>query len=67
MKRYGVPITLLFLLTLTTGLYGESDDQPKWSTTIFGAFALSNDIYFGIGGTIGYSFISRLELEVEVY
>ena len=67
MKRYRVLLISLFLLLLATGLYGENDDQPKWSTTIFGAFALSNDIYFGIGGTIGYSFISRLELEVEVY
>ena len=67
MKRYGVPITLLFLLTLATGLYGESDDQPKWNTTLFGALFFDGTTEKGIGGAVSYRFLPRLELEGEVY
>jgi len=53
---------------LATGLYGDSDDQPRWNTTIFGAldFGGSNKFY-GFGVAAGYSFTPRLELEGEVY
>ena len=67
MKKYGVIVISFFLLLLASGLYGESDDQPRWNTTIFGVFALSDDIYFGIGGAVGYSFNAQLDVEVEVY
>ncbi len=66
MRKYALIVTFFFLL-LATGLYGESDDQPKWNATLFGSYFLDGRGNFGIGGTIGYSFISRLELEVEVY
>ena len=70
MKRYGVPITLLFLLTLATGLYGENDDQPKWNTTLFGsALACVSDyggMYFGLGGAVGYNITPWVGLEGEV-
>jgi len=66
MKRYGLPITFLFLLLVATGLYGESDDQPKWNTTAIGSIFLSGGGAFGIGGAVGYSFTPRLELEGEI-
>ena len=67
MKRYGVPITLLFLLMLATALYGENDDQPKWNTTLFGSYFLVERTALGIGGAVGYRFTPRLELEGEMY
>ncbi|MDH5404942.1 MAG: hypothetical protein OEZ30_01275 [Candidatus Aminicenantes bacterium] len=67
MRKYRILITSFFLLLLATGLYGESDDQPKWNTTLFESFFLDGGGAFGIGGAVGYSFISQLELEGEVY
>ena len=67
MKRYGVPITFLFLLFLATGLYGESDEQQKFNTTLFGSYFLGGRTAFGIGRALGYRFTPRLELEGEVY
>jgi len=66
MNRYGVTITFLFLLFLAPGIYGESDDQPKWNTTLFGSYFLSQGDAFGIGGAVAYSFTPRLELEGEI-
>ena len=67
MRKYIVIITSLFMLLLATGLYGESDDQPKWNTTLFGSYFLGfGRGTFGIGGTVGYHFTPRQELEGEV-
>ena len=67
MRKYIVLITSLLMLLLATGLYGESDDQPKWNTTLFGSYFLGGRTAFGIGGALGYRFTPRLELEGEVY
>ncbi len=67
MRKYRILITSLFLLMLATGLYGESDDQPKWNTTLFGSYFFGGRSAFGIGGALGYQFTHRLELEGEVY
>ena len=67
MRKYAVLITSLLLLLVPAGLYGESDDQPKWNTTLFGSYFLGGRTAFGIGGALGYRFTPRLELEGEVY
>ena len=66
MMKYRVLITAFFLLLLATGLYGKSDDQPKWNTTLFGAFTLNGGTHFSFGGVVGYRFTPRLELEGEI-
>jgi len=52
---------------LASGLYGESDDQPKWNTTLFGSYFKAGGSAFGIGGAVSYRFTPRLEIEGEVY
>lgn len=69
-RNYIVPITSLLLILLSTGLYGENDEQPRWNTTLFGsALACVSDyggIYFGFGGAVGYNLNSKVGLEGEV-
>ena len=67
MKKYGVIVISFFLLFVAAGLYAESDDQPRWNTTLFESFFLDGGGAFGIGGAVGYSFTPKLELEGEVY
>ena len=67
MSKYSVLIASFFLLMLATVLYGDSDNQPKWNTTVIGSIFLSGGGAFGIGGAVGYRFTPRLELEGEVY
>lgn len=55
------------MLILATGLYGESDEQPRLDATLFWAFPLGDGVHHGFGGAVGYSFIPSLELEGEVY
>ena len=55
------------MLFLASGLYGDSDDQPKWNTTLFGSYFFGGRSAFGIGGALGYQFTHRLELEGSVY
>ena len=59
-KKYAIPIISLFLLVLAAGVHAEGDDQPKWDATMFGAWAFGEQIYFGTGGAVGYSFTHRL-------
>jgi len=66
MRKYALIVTFFFLL-MAAGLYGESDDQPKWNITMFGSYFLVGRTAFGIGGAVGYHFTPRLELEGEVY
>ncbi len=70
MKKYGTPIITILLLMLATVLYGESDDQSKWNTTLFGsALACVSDyggMYFGFGGAVGYNLTPWVGLEGEV-
>ncbi len=66
MRKYRILTTSLFLIMLVKGLYGESDDQPKWNTTLFGSYFLSAGDAFGIGGAVGYRFTPQLELEGEI-
>ena len=67
MRKHALLITSLFLLGLATVLNGQSDDQPRWNTTLFGVFAFGDGVHSGIGGALGYSFAPPLELEGEVY
>ena len=66
MRKYIVLITSLLLLLLSTGLYGQSDDQPKWNTTLYGSIFLPGP-EFGFGGAVGYLYSPRIELEGEIF
>lgn len=65
MKVYRVAILTIFLLVLATGLYGASERQGSWNTTLFGALLFDGGSAFDIGGAVGYNLTSRLELEGE--
>lgn len=65
MKRYVLPIITLFLLLMATGLYGESGNQPKWNTTLFGAILFNDGSDLALGGAVGYNITPKLELEWE--
>ena len=67
MRKYAVLITSLFLLLLATGLYAESNDQPKWNATLFGSYFKAGGSAFGIGGAVSCRFTPRLDIEGEVY
>lgn len=65
MKKYAVPIITLFLLVLATGLYGQSDDQPRFNLTLFGDFLSAGKNFGGFGGALGYNLTSWVALEGE--
>lgn len=62
-----MPITFIFLLLVATGLYGESDDQPMWNITLFGAVLSNKTTAISIGGAVSCLLTPQLELEGELY
>lgn len=66
MRKYVLLDTFLLLIMPATILYGESDGQPKWNTTLYGSIFLPGP-EFGIGGAVGYRYSPRIELEGEIF
>lgn len=63
-RNYIVPITSLLLILLSTGLYGENDEQPRWNANMFATIYLPWPLW-GIGGSVGYNLTPNVGLEGE--